>query len=399
MRPVYLDNNATTRVAPEVVAAMLPYLTEHFGNPSSLHAYGSASRRAIRTAREQAAALVGAAFADEILFSSGGTESDNTAIRAALAASPDRNEVVVSAVEHAAVLALVKELEAEGRIKAHIIPVLTCGCLDRERFRAALSSRVALVTVMWANNETGVIFPVEALAEEAKAVGAVFHTDAVQVAGRAPINLKRSAIDLLSLSAHKLHGPKGVGALYVRRGLKFAPMIHGGRQERARRGGTENVPGIVGFGQAAEIAVPRLRGDAARMRALRDRLESDLVGRIRDVVVVGVKAQRLPNTSAIACAGAEAEAVATMLARDGVAVSTGAACSGGSHAPSHVLKAMNAPIATELGAVRFSLSRETDDDDIDRALTAIGEIVGRLREGAPAASRPNAAQRGEAVYA
>ena len=216
-------------------------------------------------------------------------------------------------------------------------------------YRAALSSRVALVSVMWANNETGVIFPVEALAEEAKAVGAVFHTDAVQAAGRAPINLKRSAIDLLSLSAHKLHGPKGVGALYVRRGLKFAPMIHGGRQERARRGGTENVPGIVGFGKAAEIAVPRLHGDAARMRALRDRLESDLVGRIRDVVVMGARAERLPNTSAIACAGAEAEAVATMLAREDIAVSTGAACSAGSHAPSHVLKAMNAPIAARAG--------------------------------------------------
>ena len=383
MRPVYLDNNATTRIDPEVVAAMLPYLTEHFGNPSSLHAFGAPSRQSIRTARERAAALVGAAFADEILFTSGGTESDNTAIRAAMAANPDRNEVVVSAVEHPAVLALIRQLEAEGRIKAHVIPVLTCGCLDRERFRAALSSRVALVTVMWANNETGVIFPVEALAEEAKAVGAIFHTDAVQAAGRAPINLKRSAIDLLSLSSHKLHGPKGVGALYLRRDLKFAPMIYGGRQERARRGGTENVPGIVGFGKAAEIAVPRLHGDAARMRALRDRLESDLIGRIRDVSVMGARAERLPNTSAIACAGAEAEAVATMLARQGIAVSTGAACSGGSHAPSHVLKAMNAPIAAELGAVRFSLSRETDDDDIDRALAATREIVGRLRQSAP----------------
>ncbi len=399
MRPVYLDNNATTRVDPEVVTAMLPYLTEHFGNPSSLHAFGAPGRKGMKTARDRVAALVGAAFADEVLFTSGGTESDNTAIRAALAANPDRNEVVVSAVEHPAVLALVKELEAEGRIKAHVIPVLTCGCLDRERFRAALSSRVALVTVMWANNETGVIFPVEALAEEAKAVGAVFHTDAVQAAGRAPIDLKRSAIDLLSLSSHKLHGPKGVGALYVRRGLEFAPMIHGGRQERARRGGTENVPGIVGFGKAAEIAGPRLHGDAARMRALRDRLESDLIGRIRDVSVMGARAERLPNTSAIACAGAEAEAVATMLTREGIAVSTGAACAGGSHAPSHVLKAMNAPIAVELGAVRFSLSRETDDDDIDRALAATCRIVGRLRENGAAASGPDAPRRREAAYA
>ena len=209
----------------------------------------------MKTARDQVAALVGAAFPDEILFTSGGTESDNTAIRAGLAASPGRNEVVVSAVEHPAVLALIRQLETEGRIKAHVIPVLTCGCLDRERYRAALSSRTALVSIMWANNETGIVFPVEALAEEAKSVGAVFHTDAVQAAGREPIHLKRGAIDLLSLSSHKLHGPKGVGALYVRRGLKLEPLIYGGRQERARRGGTENVPGVVGFGKAAEIAL------------------------------------------------------------------------------------------------------------------------------------------------
>ena len=225
MRPIYLDNNATTRVDPAVVAAMLPYFMENFGNPSSAHAFGAPGRKGMKTARDRVAALVGADYPDQILFTSGGTESDNAAIRAGLAANPDRNEVVVSAVEHPAVLTLVRRLDAEGRIKAHVIPVLACGCLDRERYRAALSPRVALVSVMWANNETGVIFPVEALAEEAKAVGAVFHTDAVQAAGRAPVNLKRSAIDLLSLSAHKLHGPKGVGALYVRRGLKFAPMI------------------------------------------------------------------------------------------------------------------------------------------------------------------------------
>ena len=259
MRPVYLDNNATTRVDPEVVAAMLPFLTEHFGNPSSAHGFGAPSRQGMKTARDQIVALVGAGFPEEILFTSGGTESDNTAIRAGLAANPDRNEVVVSAVEHPAVLALVRRLEAEGRIKAHVIPVLTCGSLDRELYRAALSPRVALVSIMWANNETGVVFPIEALAEEAKAVGAIFHTDAVQAAGREPIQLKRSAIDLLSLSSHKLHGPKGVGALYVRRGLKLEPLIYGGRQERARRGGTENVPGVVGFGKAAEIAAPRLR--------------------------------------------------------------------------------------------------------------------------------------------
>ena len=399
MKPVYLDNNATTRVDPAVVAAMLPYLTEHFGNPSSAHAFGAPARQGMKTARDQAAALVGAGFPDEILFTSGGTESDNTAIRAGLAANPDRNEIVVSAVEHPAVLALVRRLEAEGRIKAHVIPVLACGCLDRERYRAALSSRVAVASIMWANNETGVVFPVEALADEAKAVGAIFHTDAVQAAGREPIHLKRSAIDLVSLSSHKLHGPKGVGALYVRRGVRLEPLITGGRQERARRGGTENVPGIVGFGKAAELAAARQCGDARRMRALRDRLESGLAGRIPGAFALGTSAARLPNTSAVVCAGVEAEAIATMLAREGVAVSTGAACSAGSHAPSHVLRAMNNPMAAELGAVRFSLSRETDDDDIDAALAATAEIVARLRACAPRAADRGASRRHEAAHA
>jgi cysteine desulfurase len=398
MRPVYLDNNATTRVDAAVVEAMLPYLTEHFGNPSSAHAFGAASRQGMKTARDQVTAFVGARSADEIVFTSGGTESDNTAIRAGLAANPGRDEVVVSAVEHPAVLALVKHLEAEGRIKAHVIPVLSCGCLDREQYRAALSPRVALVSIMWANNETGVIFPVEALAEEARAVGAVFHTDAVQAAGREPIDVKRSAIDLLSMSSHKLHGPKGVGALYVRRSLKFTPLVYGGRQERARRAGTENVPGVVGFGAAAEIAASRLRGDAARMRALRDRLESGLLGRIRNAAVLGAAAERLPNTSAVISAEVEAEAVATMLAREGIAVSTGAACSAGSSAPSHVLKAMNIPMAAELGAVRFSLSRDTDDDDIDRALTATPEIVAQLRDSAPGANALEISLPREAAY-
>jgi cysteine desulfurase len=398
MRPVYLDNNATTRVDPEVVTAMLPYFTETFGNPSSAHAFGAASRQAMKTAHDQVAALIGARFADEVVFTSGGTESDNTAIRAALAANPGRNEVVVSAVEHPAVLALVKQLEAEGRITAHCVPVLACGRLDLERYRAVLSPRVALVSIMWANNETGVIFPVEALAEEAKAVGAIFHTDAVQAAGRERIDVRRGVIDLLSMSSHKLHGPKGVGALYVRRGIKLAPLIYGG-QERARRGGTENVPGVVGFGRAAEIARPRLNGDAARMRALRDRLESGLLGRIRGSAVLGASAPRLRNTSAIVCADAEAEAVATWLSREGIAASTGAACSAGSHAPSHVLKAMGNPLAAELGAVRFSLSRETDDDDVDRALTAMPAIVARLRDRAPGAAIGESSPPREAAYA
>ncbi len=387
MRPVYLDNNATTRPDPDAVAAMLPYLAEHFGNPSSAHAFGAASREGMRKAREQVAALIGARAGDEIVFTSGGTEGDNTAIHAGLAANPGRNEIVVSAVEHPAILTLVKRLESEGRIKAHVVPVLPCGCLDRERYRAALSERVALVSIMWANNETGIVFPVEALAEEAKAVGAVFHTDAVQAAGRAPIALAGGAIDLLSLSAHKLHGPKGIGALYVRRGVKLTPLIAGGKQERARRAGTENVPGIVGFGKAAEIAARRMRGDAARMRSLRDRLESGILGRVRDAAALGAAAERQPNTSAIVFAEAEAEAVATLLAREAIAVSTGAACSAGSAAPSHVLAAMKIAMAEKFGAVRFSLSRDTDDDDVDRVLAVLPDIVAGLRPAAPAPRR------------
>jgi cysteine desulfurase len=398
MRPVYLDNNATTRVDPSVVAAMLPFFAEHFGNPSSAHGFGATARQALKAARESVAGLIGAGFADEILFTSGGTESDNGAILGALAAAPDRSEIVVSAVEHPAVLALVKHLQAAGRIKAHVVPVLSCGCLDRAFYRATLSPRVALVSIMWANNETGVLYPVEALAEEAKAVGALFHTDAVQAAGREAIDLKRGAIDLLSLSAHKLHGPKGVGALYVRRGLKLAPMIVGGRQERARRGGTENTPGIAGFGKAAEIAAARLRGDAARMRALRDRLEGGLLGRISGAAVLGAAAARLPNTSAIVCADAEAEAIATTLGRDGIAASTGAACAAGSRAPSHVLQAMNIPAAVAQGAVRFSLSRDSDNE-IDYVLKAMPEIVARLRHQAPGAEEREAPKRGEAAYA
>jgi cysteine desulfurase len=281
MRAVYLDNNATTRVAPEVVAAMLPCLTEDFGNPSSVHDFGATSRLALKEARERVRALLGAAFREEILFTSGGTEADNTAILGALEATDERNEIVVSAVEHPAVLALCSHLERTRHVKVHRIPVDALGGLDRARYRAALSRRVALASIMWANNETGVVFPVEELAEEAKAVGALFHTDAVQAVGRLPIALRGTAIDMLSLSAHKLHGPKGVGALYVRRGAPFRSLMLGGNQERGRRGGTENTPGIVGLGKAAEMATSRLRGDAARMRALRDRLEASLLGQIQ----------------------------------------------------------------------------------------------------------------------
>jgi cysteine desulfurase len=385
MRPVYLDNNATTRPDREVVEAMLPYLTEFYGNPSSTHDLGAASRQALKRARESIAALIGAAGGDEIVLTSGGTEADNLALRAGLAAFEDRDELIVSAVEHPAVLALARRLGKSRRLRVHVIPVDAQGRLDLAALRAVLSPRVALVSLMWANNETGVIFPVEEIAAEVKAVGALMHVDAVQAAGRVVIDLARSPIDLLSLSAHKLHGPKGAGALFVRRGLSLQPLLTGGSQERGRRAGTENVPGAVGFGKAAELAALRVRGDACRMAALRDRLELSLQQRIAGVTVVGAGAPRLPNTSALVCAGAEADGLAALLNRAGIAVSTGAACAAGSHRPSHVLHAMDARLS-EFGATRFSLSRDSDDEDIDRVLNTLPALVARLRGDAPAPS-------------
>jgi cysteine desulfurase len=399
MRIVYLDNNATTRTDVEVVAAMLPYFTEHFGNPSSAHDFGAMSRLALKQAREKTRALIGASFSEEILFTSGGTEADNTAILGAIEGADGRDEIVVSAVEHPAVLALIARLERARRIRVHRIPVDAMGRLDRDRYRAVLSRKVALVSIMWANNETGVVFPVEELAEEAKAVGALFHTDAVQAVGRAPIAVRETAIDMLSLSAHKLHGPKGVGALYVRRGAPIHPLILGGSQERGRRAGTENAPGIVGLGKAAEIAATRRRGDAARMRALRDRLEASLTARIPGAFVLGDVERRLPNTSALVCAEAEADAIVLLLNRAGVAASSGAACAAGALAPSHVLRAMNVPAALAVGAVRLSLSRDNDDDDIDRVIEIMPAIVEKLRAGSRAPDVVAPARTAEWAYA
>jgi cysteine desulfurase len=378
MRQVYLDNNATTKPDAQVVEAMLPYLTEIYGNPSSAHEFGAASRKALKRARDSVAHLIGAAGGDEIILTSGGTEADNMALRAGIAAFEDRDEVIVSAVEHPAVLALAHRLVKTRRIRLHVIPVDGQGRLDFDALRAALSRRVALVSLMWANNETGVLFPVERIAEEVKAAGALMHVDAVQAAGRVVVDLTNSAVDMLSLSAHKLHGPKGVGALFVRRGLTAEPLLFGGAQERGRRAGTENVAGAVGFGKAAELASLRVRGDASRMAALRDRLERTLLQRISGLEVVGAGAPRLPNTSAVVCAGAEADGIASLLDRARVAVSTGAACAAGSHKQSHVLRALGGAGA-EFGATRFSLSRDSDDEDIDRVLATLPGIVAKLR--------------------
>ncbi|HVZ52554.1 MAG TPA: cysteine desulfurase NifS, partial [Pseudolabrys sp.] len=376
---IYFDNNATTRVDARVVEAMLPFFTEQFGNPSSMHAFGSQAAGAVRRAREQVQRLIGAEHAHEIVFTSGGTESNNAAILSALEASPRRREIVTSAVEHPAVLSLCVWLEKNRGIRVHVIPVDRQGHLDMTAYAAALSERVALVSIMAANNETGVIFPVAELAERAKEVGALFHTDAVQAVGKMPLDLKSTAIDMLSLSGHKLHGPKGIGALYVRRGVNFKPQLKGGHQERGRRAGTENTPGIVALGKAAELAALLLPQEDAYTRALRDRFEQGVMERVTDCIVVGDRDKRLPNTSNIAFGYVEGESIVLLLDKAGLAASLGSACTVGSFEPSHVLRAMQVPDYALRGGVRFSFSRDNTMDEVERALAIVPEAIARLR--------------------
>ena len=381
--PVYLDNNATTRVYPEAVQAMLPYFTEQFGNASSIHAFGSEVGGALRQARKSLQALIGAEFDHEIIFTSGGTESNNTAIRSALAVQPGRTEVITSAVEHPAILSLCDWLEKHEGITVHRIPVDKQGRLDIDAYRAALSEKVAVVSFMWANNETGTVFPVDGLAELAHEVGALFHTDAVQAVGKLPIDLKSTEIDMLSLSSHKFHGPKGLGALYLRKGTRFRPLLRGGHQERGRRAGTENAPAIIGMGKAAELALATLRDDATRMAALRDRLEQGLIQSIGHCFVTGDPLDRLPNTTTVAFEYIEGEAILLKLNQAGIAASSGSACTSGSLEPSHVLRAMDIPFTAAHGAIRFSLSRDTTDADIDRVLEVMPDIIAGLRAMSP----------------
>jgi len=381
--PVYLDNNATTRVDPAVVAAMLPFLTEQFGNASSLHGFGAAAARALANARRQLQGLLGAAAPDEIVFTASGTEADATALLSALETQEGRDEIVTSAVEHPAVLALCQWLHKRRDVRLHVVPVDRLGRLDLDAYRAALGPRTAIASIMWANNETGTLFPVAHLAELAHAAGALFHTDAVQAVGKLEIDLAGSDIDLLSLSGHKLHAPKGVGALYVRRGVRLQPLLRGGRQERGRRASTENIPGIVALGHAADLARTRLAEVVPHMRRLRDWLEQELLRLAPDAAVIGDPAARLPNTLCIGFDGVEGEAVLTLLDRAGIAASSGAACHAGGTEPSHVLRAMRVHYPIAQGAVRFSLSRETTEADIARVTAVLPGILARLRARAP----------------
>lgn len=377
-RWAYLDNNATTRTDPEVIRVMLPFFSQSFGNPSSAHDFGNAAMAAVSYARQQVQALIGAGHEQEIVFTGGATESNNAALLQALRCE-ERNEVVVSSVEHPAILGVVADYEKHQGIVVHRIGVDGRGRLDMAAYRRALSRKTALVSIMWANNETGTVFPIAGLAELAHEAGALFHSDAVQAAGKTPIDLKATKVDLLSLSAHKFHGPKGIGVLYVRKSTKFRAFLRGGRQERARRAGTENVPGIIGLGKAAELAVARMAEDAVRMGTLRDRLERSVLATIGNCFVLGDTACRLPGTSAMAFDGADSEEVLFRLNKAGIAASSGSACSSGNIEPSHVLKAMRVPYGAAIGAVRFSLARDTTSEDISHLLSVLPEIVAAAR--------------------
>jgi cysteine desulfurase len=383
MKSVYLDNNATTRVDPRVVEAMLPFFTEQFGNASSMHAFGAAVGGALKQARQSLQRLIGAEHDHEIVFTSGGTEADNTALVSALETQINRNEIVTTKVEHPAILSLCKHLEETRGVKVHYIPVDSLGRLDIDAYRAALGPRTAIASVMWANNETGTLFPVARLAELAHEAGALFHTDAVQMVGKIPIDLKSTEIDMLSLSGHKLHGPKGIGALYVRRGVRMRPLVRGGHQERGRRAGTENAPGVIGLGKAAELALEHLAEEETRVRGLRDRLERGVLERVERSILMGDPDARLPNTTNIAFEFIEGEAILLLLNRGGIAASSGSACTSGSLEPSHVLRAMNVPYTCAHGAIRFSFSRENDDADVDRVLEHLPGVISSLRAISP----------------
>jgi cysteine desulfurase len=380
MTVIYLDNNATTQPAPEVVAAIRDCLEQHWANPSSLHRFGQQARQRVDEARSQIASLIGCADS-ELLFTGGGTESINTAIRGLLAARTPRKRIVTSTVEHSATRELCQQLAKEGAEIVEI-PVDQGGALDMEKLTAAVDEQTALVTLLWANNETGVIFPVRPIAEICKAAKVPFHCDGTQAVGKIPVDVPAIGMDAMSFAGHKFHGPKGVGALYLRKGLRIRPLIIGGPQERQRRGGTENVPGIVGMGKAAELAKEKI-GEMQRVAALRDRLEKEILERIPESYVNGDPQRRIPNTSNIGFARLEAEAILILLSEQGICASAGAACSSGSLEPSHVLIAMNIDKKVAHGAIRFSLSRYTTETEIDRALEMLPGIISRLRKVLP----------------
>jgi cysteine desulfurase len=381
VKPVYLDNNATTQVAPEVLETMLPYFHELYGNPSSMHSFGGQVMKEVRKAREQVAALLGAS-PDEIIFTSCGSESDNAAIRSALASYPDKRHIVTSRVEHPAVRALCAHLATQG-YRVTELPVDGEGRLDMEQYRRALGPDTAIVSLMWANNETGVIFPIEKAAEMARERGILFHTDAVQSVGKIPIDLSKSRIDMLSLSGHKLHAPKGIGILFLRKGTKFSPYLIGGHQERGRRGGTEATPSIIGLGVAAELAHKNMDRENTFVKGLRDRLENSILKIVPNTKVNGDRVNRLPNTTNISFEFVEGEGILLMMDEFGICASSGSACTSGSLQPSHVLRAMGVPFTMAHGSIRFSLSVYNTAEEIDFVIEKLPPIIDTLRGMSP----------------
>lgn len=381
MKEIYLDNNATTKVDEAVFEEMQPYFCELYGNPSSMHFFGGQVQGKVNEARQRVAALLGAST-DEIIFTACGTESDNAAIRSALEVFPDRRHVITSRVEHPAVLTQCRNLTQKG-YRVTEIGVDSAGRLDLEELKAAVDEDTAIVSLMWANNETGVIFPVEEAAAIAKAKGALFHTDAVQAVGKIKIDMASSCIDMLSVSGHKLHAPKGIGVLYLRRGTPFRPFLVGGHQEKSRRAGTENAGAIIALGKACELAGTYMDIENSQVKAQRDRLQDALMASIPNARINGEGADRLPNTTSIAFEFVEGEAILLLLSELGICASSGSACTSGSLEPSHVLRAMGVPFTCAHGSIRFSLSRFTTDDEIDFVIKELPPIIQRLRQMSP----------------
>ncbi len=381
---IYMDNNATTRVAPEVVEAMMPFLTESYGNPSSMHTFGGQVGQAVKEARIKVAALLGAE-PGEITFTSCGTESDSTAILSALRTDPEKRHIITTRVEHPAVKNLCENLETVTGHKYRVtrLKVDAEGMLDMAEYQAALTEDTAIVSVMWANNETGVIFPVAEMARMAKDRGILFHTDAVQAVGKINIDLKSLDIDFLSLSGHKLHAPKGVGVLYIKRGTLFVPFMMGGHQEHGRRGGTENVASIVGLGRACELAAEKMIEENSRVKQLRDRLEEKLLAVIPKSMLNGHKTERLPNTANISFEFVEGEAILLHMNQHGICASSGSACTSGSLEPSHVLRAMGVPFTAAHGSIRFSLSVYNTVEEVDLVIAKMPAIIESLRKLSP----------------
>ena len=381
MKTVYVDNNATTKVAPEVLEVMLPYFSEYYGNPSSMHFFGGQVQKKVDEAREKVADFLGAE-PSEIVFTSCGTESDNAAILGTLDSYPKKRHVISTRVEHPAVGNVSTYLGRKG-YRITELSVDREGRLDLDELRESLTDETALVSIMYANNETGVIFPIEEIGEIVKVREISFHTDAVQAAGKIPLTMKKSKVDLLSISGHKLHAPKGIGVLYIRKGTKFSPFLIGGHQEKGRRGGTENVPYIIGLGKACELAKNHLDEENTKVKALRDYLEAKLLEKIPNTLVNGERLHRLPNTVSVSFEFVEGESILLLLSDLGICASSGSACTSGSLEPSHVLRAMGVPFTAAHGSIRFSLSIYNTKEEMDYIVEHLPPIIQRLRDISP----------------